>query len=99
MNKYTDFLLATASGKIEGEKSAPGKIATPFEKTKVAAYALAALAPCIRLYAFISTEIQGFLNSDDYESHMYKTWIDNYSSQILEVRLIKIKSVSRTLLF
>ncbi|KAM1153108.1 hypothetical protein ACFX14_035537 [Malus domestica] len=83
-NKYTDFLLATASGKIEGERSAPGKIATPFEKTKVAAYTLAALAPCIRLYAFISTEIQGFLSSDDYESHIYKTWIDTYSSQILE---------------
>lgn len=43
--KYTDFLLATASGKIEGERSVLDKIATPFEKTKVAAYTLAALAP------------------------------------------------------
>ncbi|XLS90064.1 hypothetical protein HN51_066072 [Arachis hypogaea] len=37
--KYTQFLLATASGKIEGLKGA-GKLATPFEKTKIAAYTL-----------------------------------------------------------
>ncbi|CAI9295005.1 unnamed protein product [Lactuca saligna] len=42
MIKYTDFLLATASGKAVGERF-PGKLATPFKKTKLSAYALAAM--------------------------------------------------------
>ncbi|XP_048435128.1 bifunctional TH2 protein, mitochondrial-like [Pyrus x bretschneideri] len=33
--KYTDFLLTTTSVKVEGVKG-PGKITTPFERTKVA---------------------------------------------------------------
>lgn len=81
--KYTDFLLATASGKIEGEK-VPGKIATPFEWTKVAAYTLAAMAPCLRLYTFICQEINGLLNPDD-NTHVYKKWINHYSSPDFEV--------------
>lgn len=86
--KYTDFLLATASGRIEGEK-VPGKIATPFEKTKVAAYTLGAIAPCMRLFAFINKEIQALLDPND-SSHIYKKWIDHYCSQHFEViRLFK----------
>lgn len=81
--KYTDFLLATASGKVEGGR-VPGKIATPFEKTKLAAYTLAAVAPFMRLYAYISNEIQGILDPDD-NSHIYKRWIDSFSSQNFEV--------------
>ncbi|XP_028097923.1 LOW QUALITY PROTEIN: bifunctional TH2 protein, mitochondrial-like [Camellia sinensis] len=77
--KYTDFLLATASGKIEGVKG-PGKLATPFEKTKLAAYTLGAMTPCMRLYAFIGKEVQALLDSNE-SSHLYKTWIDNYSSE------------------
>ncbi|KAL6561338.1 hypothetical protein OROMI_016939 [Orobanche minor] len=46
--KYTEFLLATASGKFEGVKC-PGKLATPFERTKVAAYTLGAMTPCMEL--------------------------------------------------
>lgn len=81
--KYTDFLLATASGKVEGERVL-GKIATPFEKTKLAAYTLAAVAPFIRLYAHISNEIQGILDPDD-NGHIYKRWIDSFSSKDFEV--------------
>lgn len=76
-SKYTDFLLATASGKT----------ATPFEKTKVAAYTLAAIAPYMRFYAFISNEIQTLLDPND-GSHKYKKWIDSYSSQSFEVGLV-----------
>nr|KAJ0192411.1 hypothetical protein LSAT_V11C800406030 [Lactuca sativa] len=46
MIKYTDFLLATASGKAVGERF-PGKLATPFEKTKLSAYALAAMVESV----------------------------------------------------
>ncbi|GAB2277236.1 beta ketoadipyl CoA thiolase, th2, variant 2 [Dionaea muscipula] len=75
--KYTDFLLATASGKIEGVKG-PGKLATPFEKTKLAAYTLGATTPCMRLYAYLGKELQALLGLDQ-KNHPYKKWIDNYS--------------------
>lgn len=81
--KYRDFLLATASGKVEGLKG-PGKLATPFEKTKIAAYTLGAMTPCMRLYAFLGKEIQALLDPDD-SLHPYKRWIDNYSSPSFQV--------------
>lgn len=81
--KYTEFLLATASGNVEGEKSL-GKIATPFEKTKIAAYALGAMTPSMRLYAFLGKEIQALVSPDE-DDHPYKKWIDNYSSEAFEV--------------
>lgn len=84
--KYTDFLLATASGKVEGGKG-PGKIVTPFEKTKVAAYTVGAITPCLRLYAFLGKELQALLDADE-TSHPYKKWINNYSSEIFEVCLV-----------
>ncbi|KAF5735217.1 UPF0655 protein-like isoform X2 [Tripterygium wilfordii] len=59
--KYTHFLLATASGKFEGVKGT-GKIATPFERTKVAAYTLGAMTPCMRLYAFMGKKFQTLLD-------------------------------------
>ena len=81
--KYTDFILATASGKVEGVKG-PGKLATPFEKTKVAAYTLGATTPCMRLYAFLGKELQQFVDSNE-NSHPYKKWIDNYSCNAFQV--------------
>ncbi|XP_045809010.1 bifunctional TH2 protein, mitochondrial [Trifolium pratense] len=76
--KYTDFLLATASGKIEGLKSS-AKLATPFEKTKIAAYTLGAMAPCMRLYAFLGKKFKELPDSNE-STHPYSKWIDNYSS-------------------
>ncbi|KAJ0111985.1 hypothetical protein Patl1_01692 [Pistacia atlantica] len=80
--KYTDFLLATASGKVEGEKVL-GKIETPFEKTKVAAYTIGAISPCLRLFAFITKEIQPLLDPND-SSHVYKKWVEYYCSENFE---------------
>ncbi|KAG8380397.1 hypothetical protein BUALT_Bualt06G0011100 [Buddleja alternifolia] len=80
--KYTDFLLATASGKVEGVK-APGKLATPFEKTKLAAYTLGAMTPCMRLYAFLGKELRAFLDPNE-GIHPYQKWIDNYSSDVFQ---------------
>ncbi|XP_044492288.1 bifunctional TH2 protein, mitochondrial-like [Mangifera indica] len=80
--KYTDFLLATASGKVEGEKVL-GKIETPFEKTKVAAYTIGAISPCLRLFAFITKEIQPLLDPND-SSHIYKKWVEYYCSETFE---------------
>ncbi|XP_009771533.1 bifunctional TH2 protein, mitochondrial-like [Nicotiana tabacum] len=75
--KYTDFLLATASGKIEGVKAA--KLATPFERTKLAAYILGAMIPCMRLCAYLGKEMHVFLESE--ATHPYKKWIDSYASE------------------
>lgn len=89
--KYTDFLLATASGKVEGVKG-PGKLGTPFEKTKIAAYTLGAMTPCMRLYAFIGKELQALLDSD-ISSHPYKKWIDNYSSEGFQACALQIEDL------
>ncbi|KAK3008346.1 hypothetical protein RJ639_015076 [Escallonia herrerae] len=85
--KYTDFLLATASGKVEGVKG-PGKLATPFERTKIAAYTLGAMTPCMRLYAFIGKEIQALLDTND-NSHLYNKWIENYSSESFQASALQ----------
>lgn len=81
--KYTDFLLATASGKVDGVK-APGKLATPFEKTKLAAYTIGAMAPCMRLYAFLGKKMQTLVDPNE-GIHPYQKWIDNYSSDAFQV--------------
>ncbi|KAA0038327.1 putative aminopyrimidine aminohydrolase [Cucumis melo var. makuwa] len=89
--KYTDFLLATASGKIEGAEGL-GNLATPFERTKLAAYALGAMTPCMRLYAYLATEFKGVLGAL-HGDHPYKTWIENYASKGFEEAAEKTEDV------
>ncbi|XP_024025133.1 bifunctional TH2 protein, mitochondrial [Morus notabilis] len=89
--KYTDFLLATASGKVEGVK-APGKLATPFERTKIAAYTLGAMTPCMRLYAFLGKEFQALLDNNG-EGHPYQKWIDNYSSESFQASAVQTEEL------
>ncbi|KAI6692781.1 hypothetical protein NL676_020491 [Syzygium grande] len=89
--KYTDFLLATASGKVEGVKG-PGKLATPFERTKVAAYTIGAMTPCMRLYAFLGKEFQTLLDANK-DSHPYKKWIDSYSSEGFQAAALQIEDL------
>ncbi|CAN6460521.1 unnamed protein product [Victoria cruziana] len=79
---YIEFLLATAAGKVEGGKVLT-KIATPFEKTKIAAYTVSAIAPFMRLHAFLGRKLQGVLNHDD-NDHPYQKWIENYASESFE---------------
>jgi thiaminase len=80
--KYTDFLLATAAGKVDGGKGSD-KMVTPFEKTKIAAYTVGAMTPCMRLYAYLGKELGLFLKQD--ENHPYKKWIDTYAATDFEV--------------
>ncbi|XWS58436.1 hypothetical protein CRYUN_Cryun08bG0033500 [Craigia yunnanensis] len=89
--KYTEFLLATASGKVEGLK-APGKLATPFEKTKIAAYTLGAMTPCMRLYAFLGREFQALLEPNE-RNHPYKKWIENYSSESFQASALQTEDL------
>ncbi|KAL0390880.1 UNVERIFIED_CONTAM: Bifunctional protein, mitochondrial [Sesamum calycinum] len=89
--KYTEFLMETASGKVGGEKFSV-KIVTPFEKTKLAAYTLSAISPCMRMYSFISKEIQALLNPDDTE-HIYKKWLNSLSSQKFEASASSIEDL------
>ncbi|KAJ6291986.1 hypothetical protein OIU76_023975 [Salix suchowensis] len=89
--KYTDFLLATASGKVEGVKGL-GKLATPFERTKVAAYTLGAMTPCMRLYSFLGKELQAILGPEG-NGHPYKNWIDNYSSESFQASALQTEDL------
>uniref|UniRef100_A0A2P2IJH2 Thiaminase-2/PQQC domain-containing protein n=2 Tax=Rhizophora mucronata TaxID=61149 RepID=A0A2P2IJH2_RHIMU len=89
--RYTDFLLATASGKVEGVK-APGLLATPFERTKVAAYTVGAMTPCMRLYAFLGKEIQALTDLED-DNHPYKKWIDSYSSENFQASALQTEDL------
>ncbi|XP_078440059.1 heme oxygenase-like, multi-helical [Wolffia australiana] len=89
--KYTSFLLATASGIVEGGKG-PAKIATPFEKTKIAAYTVGAMTPCMRLYAFLSKEIEKILGPD-HGTHPYRKWIDNYAPVHFEAAVLQIEDL------
>ncbi|KAK1406515.1 hypothetical protein QVD17_41902 [Tagetes erecta] len=86
--KYTNFVLATASGKVEGVKG-PGELATPFEKTKVAAYTLGAMAPSMRLNVFFGKELMD-VNGDE---HPYKKWIDKYSSEAYQEAMLQTEDV------
>ncbi|KAL5863765.1 hypothetical protein ACOSQ3_001279 [Xanthoceras sorbifolium] len=88
--KYTDFLGATALGKVEGERAL--KIETPFEKIKIAAYILGAISPSMRLFAVITKEIQALLDPND-SSHIYKKWIDTYCSQDFEVSALQTEEL------
>ncbi|KAL0370413.1 UNVERIFIED_CONTAM: Bifunctional protein, mitochondrial [Sesamum angustifolium] len=89
--KYTEFLMETASGKVGGEKFSV-KIVTPFEKTKLAAYTLSAISPCMRMYSFISKEILALLSPDDTE-HIYKKWLNSLSSQKFEASASSIEDL------
>lgn len=89
--KYTNFLLATASGKVEGVKS-PGELATPFEKTKVAAYTLGAMAPSMRLYVFLGNELKLLLDAN-IDVHPYKKWIEKYSSEAYQAVMLQTEDV------
>uniref|UniRef100_A0A0D6QXY5 Thiaminase-2/PQQC domain-containing protein n=1 Tax=Araucaria cunninghamii TaxID=56994 RepID=A0A0D6QXY5_ARACU len=89
--KYTDFLLATAAGKVEGGKG-PSRSVTPFEKTKIAAYTVGAMTPCMRLYAFLGQEILKVLG-DECADHPYKQWIETYSSATFEAEASQIEEL------
>ncbi|MFS7890411.1 putative aminopyrimidine aminohydrolase [Helianthus anomalus] len=89
--KYTNFLLATASGKVEGVKS-PGELATPFEKTKVAAYTLGAMAPSMRLYVFLGKELKSLVDVNG-DEHPYKKWIDKYSSEAYQATMLETEDL------
>ncbi|XP_023738488.1 bifunctional TH2 protein, mitochondrial isoform X1 [Lactuca sativa] len=89
--KYTNFLLATASGKVEGVKG-PGELATPFEKTKVAAYTLSAMAPFMRLYVFLGNELKSFVDVDG-DEHPYKKLIHKYSSESYQATMLQIEDL------
>ncbi|KAG8390679.1 hypothetical protein BUALT_Bualt01G0108700 [Buddleja alternifolia] len=90
--KYTDFLLATASGKVEVVK-APGKLATtPFEKTKLAAYIVGAAAPRMRLYAFLGKELNALLDPKK-GIHPYQKWIDHFSSNTFQAEAMQTEEL------
>ncbi|KAI3935076.1 hypothetical protein MKW92_027859 [Papaver armeniacum] len=69
--KYKDFLLATASSKVQDSE-------TPVQRSKIPAYTLGAMTPCLRLYAFLSKEMQTHVGAY-VDSHPYSKWFKEYS--------------------
>lgn len=64
---------------------------TPFEKTKIAAYTVGAMTPCMRLYAYLGKELAVFLKQD--ENHPYKKWIETYASSDFENNALQIEEL------
>ncbi|WCJ38223.1 hem oxygenase-like multi-helical [Euphorbia peplus] len=80
--RYTEFLLATASGKFDGENML-SKIATPFERMKLSAYTLGAIAPCMCLTALTCKKVLRSMDPDD-TNHIYKNWVHHHVSKNFE---------------
>ncbi|RZC58904.1 hypothetical protein C5167_006208 [Papaver somniferum] len=68
--KYKDFLLATASGNVQDS--------APVQQSKIPAYTLGAMTPSLRLYAFLSKEMQTLVSAY-VDSHPYSKWFEEYS--------------------
>ncbi|KAK7848534.1 bifunctional th2 protein, partial [Quercus suber] len=91
--KYTDFLLAAASGRIEGEKFLNLlKLQLLCERTKMCCLYSCCFGTLHELYAYISSEIQALLKPVD-SNHLYKKWIDSYSSQNFEASALQIEEM------
>ncbi|PON44383.1 heme oxygenase-like, multi-helical, partial [Parasponia andersonii] len=56
----------------------------PSNSTQVAAYTIAAIAPIMRLYAYISDIILTYLQRDA-TKEPYRKWLEYYSSEEIEV--------------
>ncbi|KAI5084204.1 hypothetical protein GOP47_0000373 [Adiantum capillus-veneris] len=89
--KYTEFLLATASGE---ERKQGGT--TALDRLRLAAFTVGAMTPCMRLYAFLGQEIKKHLGADCSDSP-YHEWIGTYSSKEFESSTLQIESLLDTL--
>lgn len=78
---YCDFLLATAGQ--EEQNAHQNEHSTGFGGTT--ARIIAAMTPCMRLYAFLGQEIKRYV--EQVSDHPYQQWIDAYSSPDFEVLL------------
>ncbi|KAJ7560348.1 hypothetical protein O6H91_04G125600 [Diphasiastrum complanatum] len=102
---YVNFLLSIAAGKTETE--APFSVDSnrysvdvePFymhkvlssSKKSLAAYTLAAMVPCMRLYAFLGQEISNGIK--DYSSNPFGKWISTYSSADFKASTLRIEEL------
>ncbi|KMT13466.1 hypothetical protein BVRB_4g082450 [Beta vulgaris subsp. vulgaris] len=50
-------------------------------RTKNTAFAFAAITPCIKLYAYLGSEVKNALNKEELEANKYKRWIIENSSE------------------
>ncbi|KAG6511859.1 hypothetical protein ZIOFF_029937 [Zingiber officinale] len=89
--KYTEFLLETAAGKIEGGKGSL-LIDTPFEKTRITAYTVGAMTPFTRLVAYLAKELHFHLKHKG-NDHPCKKWIDIYASASFEASAVQIEQL------
>lgn len=101
---YTRVLLATAAGKVEGEKGPSGSWNT-VETTKRPAYIICSMAPCSRLYHFLGQEFGRTLEAwealePDFH-HPYKEWIEKIfpNELIFTTKALAFGSILGTLVY
>ena len=83
--KYTEFLLTTASGNGVFKEHEKGTKGTTIDKKKIAAFTIAAMTPCMKLYSFLGQQIAKTLD-EGFQGSVYCDWIAAYSSISFQVR-------------
>ncbi|KAG0458643.1 hypothetical protein HPP92_021771 [Vanilla planifolia] len=78
--KYTAFLTAITCGRIEG---CVGNIDTPFKKTRLPAYIVGAMAPYMRLNAFLWDDLVPLLMLCG-DNNPYSLHLKNFSAAIVQ---------------
>lgn len=90
--KYTCFLSDISDGKMNGEK-VTDQVVTTSEMTRIAAYTVGAVAPCMRLYTYLSREFEPFLNLSGSDHPYYTTWMNFYSPSNFEKAAVQIEDL------
>ncbi|KAL3685265.1 hypothetical protein R1sor_003287 [Riccia sorocarpa] len=92
---YTEFLLAVAKGDLSS-RWVPGIIESDSSsadgltrRKKLAAFTIASLTPCMRLYAFLGQELQRVSSIPEIKPSRYVKWVETYASSGFEAPTIQ----------
>ncbi|PON54595.1 heme oxygenase-like, multi-helical [Trema orientale] len=84
-NSAIALTINVSSGRVEGKQ-------VPSNSTQVAAYTNAAIAPVMRLYAYISDIILTYLQRDA-TKELYRKWLEYYRSEEIERTVVPLFSL------
>eukprot|EP00897_Mesotaenium_endlicherianum_P001696 jgi/Mesen1/1554/ME000134S00672 len=82
-----------ASGQVSLGQGRPGQMPASDSSAKTTLRTIAAMVPCMRLYAFIGQSLVKGLPSLDLERHLYRDWIKTYASAEFEASASKLESL------
>ncbi|KAL2653394.1 hypothetical protein R1flu_021522 [Riccia fluitans] len=100
---YTEFLLAVAKGDLSS-RWVSGIVTRNFSsgdelsrRRKLAAFTMAALTPCMRLYAFLGQEIKRRSHISVLKANPYVKWVETYASTDFEAPTLQSEILLHTL--